>query len=114
MTGRQIVDVAYGEERDSGRGAVLDPIGTAAAATRDAAGLPYAVVLRQATSPKTIAVLVAWESHCLGLWAYDAHGRRFLEEDLRRLDGHRLFLIHQRGWATRTKGCGSSRRTQDG
>ncbi|WP_333772090.1 hypothetical protein [Streptomyces sp. IBSBF 3136] len=79
MTGRRIIDVAYGEGWDSGRGAVLGPIDASVAAARDAAGLPYAVVLRQANAPGLIVAHVAWESHYLGLWAYDAQGRRFLE-----------------------------------
>ncbi|MET7377326.1 DUF4241 domain-containing protein [Streptomyces sp. NPDC005526] len=103
MTGRQIVDVAYGEGWDSGRGAVLGPIDPSAAAARNAAGLPYAVVLRQGSSPEVIVAHVAWGSHYLGLWAYDAHGRRFLEMDLRRLDTDRLFLRHQRSWAYATE-----------
>ncbi|MGW3356101.1 DUF4241 domain-containing protein [Streptomyces bungoensis] len=102
MTGRRIIDVAYGEGWDSGRGAVLGPIGASVAAARDAAGLPYAVVLRQAGAPGLIVAHVAWENHYLGLWVYDAQGRRFLEMDLRRLDADRLFLLHQRGWAYAT------------
>ncbi|MGW1169961.1 hypothetical protein [Streptomyces sp. NPDC002550] len=101
MAGPEIVDVVYGEGRDSGRAAVLGPIDTAVAAARDAAGLPYAVVQRQQGSPGVIVAHVAWERHCLGLWVYDAQGRRFLEMDLWRLAEDRLFLIHQRGWAYR-------------
>ncbi|MGW0210038.1 DUF4241 domain-containing protein [Streptomyces sp. NPDC003233] len=99
MAGPEIVDVAYGEGWDSGRAAVLGPIDAAVAAARDAAGLPYAVVLRQQGSPGVVVAHVAWECHYLGLWVYDAQGRRFLEMDLRRLAEDRLFLIHQRGWA---------------
>ncbi|MER6566269.1 hypothetical protein ABT288_08775 [Streptomyces sp. NPDC001093] len=101
MAGPEIVDVVYGEGRDSGRAAVLGPIDTAVAVARDAAGLPYAVVQRQQGSPGVIVAHVAWERHCLGLWVYDAQGRRFLEMDLWRLAEDRLFLIHQRGWAYR-------------
>ncbi|MEU2924517.1 DUF4241 domain-containing protein [Streptomyces sp. NPDC007251] len=99
MAGRAIVEVAYGEGWDPGRAAVLGPVSSAVAAARDAAGQPYAVVLRQEGSHGLIVAHVAWERHYLGLWVYDARGRRFLEMDLRRLAEDRLFLAHQRGWA---------------
>ncbi|MEV6052670.1 hypothetical protein [Streptomyces sp. NPDC052107] len=99
MAGREIVDVAYGEGWDSGREVALGPIDAATAAARDAAGQPYAVVLRQQGNPGVVVAHVAWECHYLGLWVYDARGRRFLETDLRRLAEDRLFLCHQRGWA---------------
>jgi hypothetical protein len=98
MAGREIVDVAYGEGWDSGRAAVLGPIDVAVAAARDAAGQPYAVVLRQRGVAGVVVAHVAWERHYLGLWVYDAMGRRFLETDLRRLAEDRLFLVHHRGW----------------
>src|SRR5690242_6609704 len=76
-SGSEIVDVAYGEGWASGRGAVLGPISSEAAATRDAAGEPYAVVLRQADHPAVVVAHAAWAHHHLGLWVYDAQGRRF-------------------------------------
>ncbi|MFE4990145.1 DUF4241 domain-containing protein [Streptomyces mirabilis] len=98
-SGSEIVDVAYGEGWDSGRGAVLGPISSEAAAARDAAGEPYAMVLRQADHPTVVVAHVAWAHHYLGLWVYDAQGRRFLELDLRRLEAERLFLTYRRAWA---------------
>ncbi|MFD9097140.1 DUF4241 domain-containing protein [Streptomyces collinus] len=101
MAGQEAVDVAYGEGWDPARGAVLGPISAATAAERDAAGLPYAVVLRQGGSPAAIVAHVAWECHFLGLWGYDVQGRRFVEMELRRLEADRLFLAYQRAWSYR-------------
>ncbi|MEW2315009.1 DUF4241 domain-containing protein [Streptomyces bauhiniae] len=101
MAGQEVVNVAYGEGWDPARGAVLGPISAATAAERDAAALPYAVVLRQGGSPAAIVAHVAWERHFLGLWGYDAQGRRFLEMELRRLEAERLFFAYQRVWSYR-------------
>ncbi|MCX5092417.1 hypothetical protein OOK36_26775 [Streptomyces sp. NBC_00365] len=98
-SGSEIVDVAYGEGWDAGRGAVLGPISSEAAAARDAAGEQYAVVLRQADHPAVVVAHVAWARHYLGLWVYDAQRRRFLEADLRRLEAERVFLTFKRAWA---------------
>ncbi|MGD1219621.1 DUF4241 domain-containing protein [Streptomyces krungchingensis] len=99
MNGTEIIDVVYGEGWDFGRGVVLGPIGAEAAAARDAAGEPYAVVLRQADSLGAIVAHVDWSHHYLGLWVSDLHGRRFMEVDLRRLTADRLYLTCRRGWA---------------
>jgi hypothetical protein len=113
MAGREIVDVAYGEGWDSGREAVLGSIDVAMAAARDAAGQPYAVVLRQRGVAGVVVAHVAWERHYLGLWVYDAMGRRFLETDLRRLARTGCSSFTSGAGRTRTTACRSSRRTPD-
>ncbi|MFJ2232645.1 DUF4241 domain-containing protein [Streptomyces sp. NPDC087859] len=91
------IDVAYGTGWDAG--SVLGPIGPEEAAARDAAGQPYAVVLRQTGSAEAVVAQVARARNYLGIAVYDARGRRFLEVDLRQLDADRLFLRRRSAWA---------------
>ncbi|MFE5918094.1 DUF4241 domain-containing protein [Streptomyces sp. NPDC056468] len=94
-----IIDVTYGEGWDSASRTVLGPISRKLAASRDAAGEQYAVVLRERGRPQPIAVLnIAWAHDYVGVWAYDEHGRRFREFDLRRLEPGRLFSRHIAQW----------------
>ncbi|MGC9535428.1 DUF4241 domain-containing protein [Streptomyces sp. UG1] len=77
----------------------MGPISRECAASRDAAGEPYAVVLRERGRPQPVAVLnIAWAHGYLGVWAYDDQGRRTRELDLRRLEAGRLFLRHIAQW----------------
>ncbi|MFE0332157.1 DUF4241 domain-containing protein [Streptomyces sp. NPDC058960] len=99
-----IVDVTYGEDWDPTSRKVLGPISRELAASRDAAGERYAVVLRERGRPQPVAVLnVAWAHDYLGAWAYDDQGRRTRELDLRRLEPGRLFLRHIAQWRYETQ-----------
>jgi hypothetical protein len=94
-----IIDVAYGDGWDAAARTVRGPISREFAAGRDAAGEPYAVVLREPGRGQPVAVLtVAWAHDYLGVWAYDEQGRRTRELDLRRLEPGRLFLRHMGQW----------------
>lgn len=93
------VEVSYGAGWDPRAAATVAPLSTAEAAALDAAGEPYAVILKRPGRPHPEAVLhVAWSHHYLGIWRYDEHGRRWREHDLRRLDPEWLFLIHEQTW----------------
>ncbi|MFF4544764.1 DUF4241 domain-containing protein [Streptomyces sp. NPDC001406] len=98
MSDEKIIDVAYGEGWDASRAAVLGPIGTAEAAGRDAAGEPYAVVLRPRDGAEVIVAHLHHARDYIGLWLYDTRGRRCVEVDLRRLAQDRLFLLYRRVW----------------
>ncbi|MFE2598322.1 DUF4241 domain-containing protein [Streptomyces sp. NPDC059396] len=97
-----IIDVMYGEDWDPVTRTVVGPIGPRAAAARDAAGAPYAVILRAPGRPQPVAVLhIAWAHRpagYLGIWAYDDQGRRTREIDIRRLRPDRLFLRRLAQW----------------
>lgn len=72
-------------------GRVLSP---AQARARDAAGLAYAVVYRVPGREVPLGVrMVAWRAGVLDSWAYDEHGRRTAEAELRlRTDEGRLLI----------------------
>ncbi|MFI8392836.1 DUF4241 domain-containing protein [Streptomyces sp. NPDC085540] len=72
-------------------GRVLSP---AEARARDAAGLPYAVIYRRPGREVPLGVrMVAWQAGILDCWAYDEHGRRTAEAELRlRTDEGRLLI----------------------
>ncbi|MFE9020704.1 DUF4241 domain-containing protein [Streptomyces sp. NPDC007808] len=94
-----IIDVTYGQDWDAASRTVLGPLSRERAASRDAAGEQYAVVLRDRERPQPIAVLnIAWAHDYLGVWAYDEQGRRTREFDLRRLEPDRLFCRHIAEW----------------
>ncbi|WP_171117421.1 DUF4241 domain-containing protein [Streptomyces sp. Z423-1] len=94
-----IIDVTYGEDWDAASRTVLGPISRELAASRDAAGERYTVVLRERGRPQPLAVLnIAWAHAYLGVWAYDDQGRRTRELDLRLLEPGRLFLRHIAQW----------------
>lgn len=83
-----------------------DPLALAAdisgeARERDAAGLPYVVVYRAAGREAPLEVrLVSWRDHYVGLWAYDAQGRRTYDLDMRLLDDPtRLLRRYTVGWS---------------
>ncbi|WP_327388345.1 DUF4241 domain-containing protein [Streptomyces sp. NBC_01207] len=72
-------------------GRALSP---AEARARDAAGLPYAVIYRVPGREVPLgARMVAWQAGILDSWAYDEHGRRTAEAELRlRTDEGRLLI----------------------
>ncbi|MEV5613507.1 hypothetical protein [Streptomyces sp. NPDC052225] len=74
--GRTVIEVAYGTGYDARRGAVRGAMSREAASALDAAGDPYAVVLREPGRPEAVVVHVARAAHFVGIWAYDAHRRR--------------------------------------
>ncbi|MET9834774.1 DUF4241 domain-containing protein [Streptomyces sp. NPDC006385] len=91
--------MTYGEDWDAASRTVLGPISRELAASRDAAGERYAVVLRERRRPQPVAVLhIAWADDYLGVWAYDNQGRRTRELDLRRLEPGRIFCRHIGQW----------------
>lgn len=67
---------------------------------RDAAGLPYVVVYREPGRKAPLEVrLVSWRDHYVGLWVYDAQGRRTYDLDMRLLDDpSRLLRRYSVGW----------------
>ncbi|MFD9600866.1 DUF4241 domain-containing protein [Streptomyces sp. NPDC056708] len=94
-----LVEAFYGDGWDSSNRSTVRPISREEAARRDAAGEPYAVVLAALGQELPVGVLhVAWAEHYLGLWRFDALGRRVFEADLRRLEPGRLFLRHLAEW----------------
>ncbi|MGP4111510.1 DUF4241 domain-containing protein [Streptomyces sp. 4N509B] len=95
----RVLEVAYGEAWDPVARAVVGPLCRDTARARDTAGEQYAVVLREPGRPQPEAVLhVAGAQGFLGVWHYDAYGRRTREGDLRRLEPDRLFLRHVSEW----------------
>lgn len=72
-------------------GRALSP---AEARARDGAGLPYAVIYRVPGREVPLGVrMVAWQAGLLDSWAYDEHGRRTAEAELRlRTDEGQLLI----------------------
>ncbi|CAL9334577.1 hypothetical protein SUDANB96_00145 [Streptomyces sp. enrichment culture] len=82
-----IVEVGYAQGWDLKGHAPWRPISSAEARERDAAGLPYIVVYRAAGREAPLEVrLVSWRDHYVGVWVYDAKGRRTYDLDMRLLD----------------------------
>ncbi|MBC7270381.1 MAG: DUF4241 domain-containing protein [Streptomyces sp.] len=96
-----VVEVAYARAWDLGARVPWRPISQGEARERDAAGLPYVVVYRASGREAPLEVrLVSWREHYVGLWVYDAQGRRTYELDMRLLDDPgRLLRRHTVGWA---------------
>ncbi|MFJ7586690.1 DUF4241 domain-containing protein [Streptomyces sp. NPDC097617] len=66
------------------------------ARARDATGLPYAVVYRAPGREVPLGVrMVAWQAGVLDTWAYDEHGRRTAETELRLLTDERRLLLRR-------------------
>lgn len=76
------------------------PISAGEARERDAAGLPYVVVYREPGREAPLEVrLVSRQDHHVGLWAYDAQGRRSHDLDMRLLDDpSRLLRRYSVSW----------------
>ncbi|MFD3554469.1 DUF4241 domain-containing protein [Streptomyces goshikiensis] len=82
-----VVEVGYAQAWDLETRVPWRPIPVEEARERDAAGLPYVVVYRAAGREAPLEVrLVSWREHYVGLWAYDAQGRRVYGLDMRLLD----------------------------
>ncbi|MFC9948546.1 DUF4241 domain-containing protein [Streptomyces pratensis] len=95
-----VVEVAYALAWDLAVRALWRPLTAQAARERDVAGLPYVVVYRLPGREVPLEVrLVSWRDHYVGVWAYDDHGRRTGELDLRLLDDRsRLLGRRTRKW----------------
>ncbi|MEU6986427.1 DUF4241 domain-containing protein [Streptomyces sp. NPDC046324] len=82
-----VVEVGYAQAWDLETRVPWRPISVEQARERDAAGLPYVVVYRASGREAPLEVrLVSWRDHYVGLWVYDAQGRRTYDLDMRLLD----------------------------
>ncbi|MFF5706225.1 DUF4241 domain-containing protein [Streptomyces sp. NPDC012794] len=82
-----VVEVAYARAWDPEARAAWGPVSAGEARERDEAGQPYVVVYREPGREAPLEVrLVSWRDHYVGLWVYDAQGRRTDDLDLRLLD----------------------------
>lgn len=82
-----VVEVEYAQAWDLETRVPWRPISVEEARKRDAAGLPYVVVYRLAGREAPLEVrLVSWRDHYVGVWVYDAQGRRTYDLDMRLLD----------------------------
>ncbi|MER5757513.1 hypothetical protein [Streptomyces sp. NPDC002088] len=95
-----VVEVGYAQAWDLETRVPWQPISVEEARERDAAGLPYVVVYRAAGREAPLEVrLVSWRDHYVGLWVYDAQGRRTYDLDMRLLDDPaRLLRRYSVGW----------------
>ncbi|MFJ3828794.1 DUF4241 domain-containing protein [Streptomyces sp. NPDC090046] len=82
-----VVEVGYAQAWDLKSRSPWRPISAGEASERDAAGLPYVVVYREPGRQAPLEVrLVSWRDRYVGLWVYDAQGRRTYDLDMRLLD----------------------------
>lgn len=95
-----VVEVGYAQAWDLEACAPWRPMSVEDARARDAAGLAYVVVYREPGREAPLEVrLVSWWDHYVGLWIYDAQGRRTYELDMRLLDDpSRLLRRYSVGW----------------
>ncbi|MCX5417844.1 DUF4241 domain-containing protein [Streptomyces sp. NBC_00059] len=95
-----VVEVGYARAWDLEVCAPRWPMSVEEARERDAAGLPYVVVYREPGREAPLEVrLVSWLDHYVGLWIYDAYGRRAYSLDMRLLDDpSRLLRRYSVGW----------------
>ncbi len=95
-----VVEVGYARAWDLEACAPWRPVSVEEARERDAAGLPYVVVYREPGRKAPLEVrLVSWLDHYVGLWVYDAQGRRTYDLDMRLLDDpSRLLRRYSVGW----------------
>ncbi|WP_030965483.1 DUF4241 domain-containing protein [Streptomyces sp. NRRL S-378] len=95
-----VVEVGYAQGWDPEARAPWRPISAREARERDAAGLPYVVVYREPGREAPLEVrLVSWRDHYVGLWVYDAQGRRTHDLDRRVLDApSRLLRRYTVAW----------------
>ncbi|WP_326586212.1 DUF4241 domain-containing protein [Streptomyces sp. NBC_01294] len=82
-----VVAVGYAQAWDLEAREAWRPMSAGEARERDATGLPYVVVYREPGREAPLEVrLVSWRDHYVGLWVYDAQGRRTYDLDMRLLD----------------------------
>ncbi|MGW2823683.1 DUF4241 domain-containing protein [Streptomyces sp. NPDC001443] len=96
-----VVEMGYAQGWDTEARLPWRPISAGEARERDAAGLPYVVVYRAAGREAPLEVrLVSWQDRYVGLWVYDAQGRRTYCVDMRLLDDPaRLLCRHVVRWS---------------
>lgn len=95
-----VIEVGYAQAWDLETRVPWRLISVEEARERDAAGVPYVVVYRVAGREAPLEVrLVSWRDHYVGLWVYDAQGRRTYDLDMRLLDDPvRLLHRYTVGW----------------
>ncbi|MEU6106694.1 hypothetical protein, partial [Streptomyces flaveolus] len=95
-----VVEVGYAQAWDLEACEPWRPMSAEDARERDAAGLSYVVVYRDPGREAPLEVrLVSWRDRYVGLWVYDAHGRRTYDLDMRLLDDpSRLLRRYSVGW----------------
>lgn len=91
------IDVGYCASWDPVTHTAVAPMPERLARARDAAGEPYAVLLTHHQHPKAL-FHVDWSQGYLGLFLFDAQGRRTREYDYRELEEGRLHLREYREW----------------
>ncbi|MFI8503320.1 DUF4241 domain-containing protein [Streptomyces sp. NPDC085524] len=92
-----VVEVLYCEGWDPEARAAVAPLAEAEARRRDGNGEPYAVLLSHQGRPKAL-FQVDWRHAYLGLFLFDAHGRRTVAYEYRQLEPGRLHLNRFRQW----------------
>ncbi|WP_432052426.1 DUF4241 domain-containing protein [Streptomyces xiamenensis] len=94
------VEVGYAQAWDLETCAPWRPISVEQARERDTAKLPYVAVYRALGRKAPLEVrLVSWRDHYVGLWVYDAQGRRTYDLDMRLLDDpSRLLRRYSVAW----------------
>ncbi|CAM5607541.1 DUF4241 domain-containing protein [Streptomyces avidinii] len=96
-----VVEVEYARAWDLEARAPWRPMSVGEARERDAAGLPYVVVYREPGREVPLEVrLVSWRDHYVGLWVYDAQGRRTYDLDMRPASGGELMAFATTGDGT--------------
>lgn len=95
-----VVEVVYAQAWDPEACVPWRPMSAEGARQRDAAGLPYVVAYRESGRKAPLEVrLVSWQDHYVGLWVYDAQGRRTYDLDMRLLDDpSRLLRRYSVAW----------------
>lgn len=89
-----VLEAVYADGWDD---AVVNPMTPDEASGRDAAGLPYAVLLLAAGRLHT-RLHLSWRDRYCQLTTFDAFGRTVIMLDLRRGDDGDLFLFEKRTW----------------
>ncbi|KJY26102.1 DUF4241 domain-containing protein [Streptomyces katrae] len=92
-----VVEVLYCEGWDPAARAASAPMTEGEARRRDEMGEPYAVLLSHQGRPKAL-FHVDWRHAYLGLFFFDAHGRRTVEYVYRQLEPGRLHMSRFRQW----------------
>ncbi|MEU9107808.1 DUF4241 domain-containing protein [Streptomyces xanthophaeus] len=93
----EVVDVLYCEGWDPVVRAAAAPLAESEARRRDEQGEPYAVLLSHRGRPKAL-FQVDWRHAYLGLFLFDAHGRRSVEYEYRQLEPGRLHMARYQQW----------------
>lgn len=110
----EVVGVGYAQGWDPAARVPWRPIPVTEARERDTEGLPYVVVYRTAGRAAPLEVRhVSWRDHYVGVWVYDARGRRVEQWDLRLLDDPARLLGSRRAAHITVPGVGEEDRWLD-